>query len=306
MRRLLVLLPQVVVAVVAGVAIGLLWLAGDDGAGDGGPPTEAVTATGRVEPGTHAFGDTVNAFVDVVVDNRSVQPASVRVDTKFAPYEVVGPETVERVDAGATSVVRFSYALRCLGEGCDPGESGGVVDLETGRVFYRFQGQPGEAVEVLDWPSVGVTGRVGKDAVTDIRWRASEAALVPPTQRVDPVAAAAVIFAVAVGLALLAAWLAWRWWRPRHEAPEGDEAAVVVRSALERALDSALAASRDGDSGLRRRSLESVSRELATAGLPQLAADASVLAWSRGGSDEDEVRELARRSAAALNGGERP
>ncbi len=306
MRRLLVLLPQVVVAVVAGMAIGLLWLAGDDGAGDGGPPAEAVTATGRVEPGTHAFGDTVSAHVAVVVDNRTVQPGSVRVDTKFAPYEVVGPETVERVDAGATSVVRFSYVLRCLGEGCDPGESAGAVDLETGRVFYRFQGQPGEAVEVLDWPSLGVTGRVDEDAVTDIRWRANEAALVSPTHRMDPVATAAVIFAAAVGLALLAAWLAWRLWRPREEAPAGGEAAIVARSALERALDSALAASRDGDSGLRRRALESVSRELARVGQQQLAADASVLAWRQGGSNEDDVQELARRSAAALNGGEGP
>jgi hypothetical protein len=306
MRRLLVLLPQIVVAVVAGVAVGLLWLAsGDDGGGDGGPPAEAVTATGRFDRGTHAFGEMVTAHVDVVVDNRSVQPESIRVDTKFAPYEVVGLETVERVDAGATSVIRFSYPLRCLGEGCDPGQSAGMIDLETGRVLYRFQGQPGDAVEVLDWPSVQVTGRVDESAVTDIRWRANEAALAAPTYRTDPVTTAAVLFAFAIGLALLAAWLAWRLWHTPTEAPSSDDVNVVARTALERALDSALAASRADDKAIRRRSLERVSRELMTVGLSQLAADASVLAWSPQGSTEDDVEELAHRSVAALNGGDR-
>lgn len=307
MRRALVLVPQLILAAVAGVAVGLLWLAtGDDGVGEGPPPAETVTAEGRFEPVTHSFGDTVIARVDVVVDSRSVQPDSIRVDADFAPYETVGPERVQRIDAGATSVVRFSYPLRCLREGCDPDGASGVIELETGRVMYRFRGQPGDAIEVLDWPPVQVTGRVGDAAVTDILWQADETALVAPSYRNDPVKTAAVLFVAALLLAALGAWLAWRFWRPRRAPAMDDIATASPVSPLERALDSARSASLNGDSALRRRALERVARELAAVGLYDLASDASVLAWGAGGSSGDDVDDLARRTLTALdNGGPR-
>ncbi len=303
MRRLLVLLPQVVLAVIAGVAVGMLWLAGDEENGSGGPPASAVTATGTVVPDAHTFGDPVVAHVDVVVDNRTVEPSSVRVETEFAPYEVDGAEIVERQDAGATSRIRFSYPLRCLGEGCDPTPSTGTIEFPIGRVLYRFRGSQGTAIEALDWPPMQVTGRVADSAVNDIRWRANQVALAEPTYRTGPVATAAVMLVAALALATLAAWLAWRLWRPRRDAPAEDESTVVVRSSLERALDSARIAAENGDAGMRRRALERVSREFAAVGLHQLAADASVLAWSAAGSTPDDVDDLATRSVVALNGG---
>ena len=304
MRRLLVLAPQVAVAVVAGIAVGLLWLARDDDRGSGPPPAEAVTATGTVAPDRHVFGSPVVARVDVVVDNRTVDPRSVRVETDFTPYDAVGKPTVQHVDSGALSLVRFEYALRCLGEGCEPTGATGTVEFELGRVLYRFQGQSGDAVELLDWPPIEVIGRVADPAVNDIRWRASEAELVPPTYRTGPVGASAALFAAALVLASGAAWLAWRLWRPRPLRAERDEHALVIRSALERALDSARVASRNGDPGMRRRALERVSRELDAVGLHGLAVDASVRAWRPAGPEESDVEELAHRSAIELNGGE--
>jgi hypothetical protein len=169
-------------------------------------------------------------------------------------------------------------------------------------VLYRFAGRTGDAIEVLDWPSLQVSSGVAAAVATEIRWRASETALVEPSFRTDPVRTAAALFLAAIGLAVLAAWIAWRLWRPQPADVDAEEQEVVALSPLTRALEAARSASRKGDRGGRRRALERVSRELEAVGLHQLADRASVLAGSAAESVDGDVDDLARRSEAALNG----
>ena len=72
-------------ALVVGAVV--LLLARSWSAGEGGSyaPAETVVAT-RLEPPSILFGDPVDAIARIVVDERSVDPASVSLDPSFKPF----------------------------------------------------------------------------------------------------------------------------------------------------------------------------------------------------------------------------
>ena len=281
MRRRAPLVVTLALAVLAGIVAGLLWLARDT-AGTSARSTDAISVTGTVTPEVHVFGDRVEAEIVVVIDPAVVDAASVRVDQEFAPYEVAGRATVARSVSGGVGVVRFTYPLRCLREGCDALSSRGVVELPTGRVLYRFAAARGTAVSPLDWPPFEVVSRVSSEDVERIRWRAAEATLPPVTPRVDPAVLVGLVLLLAALLAGSALWLVQRVWLLPRTSAQDDGPVGDPRTRLEQALLQLREASRNGDSPLRRRALERVALELAAVGRPDLADAARGLAWSPG------------------------
>jgi hypothetical protein len=292
---------QVALAVLVGVGIWAVWDArqGDTPAADRSTETIAVAAS--IRPSVHTFGDTIVATVEVVADPRLVKPQTIRVDTDFAPYELAGEPTVERTTANGITHVVFRYPLRCLTEGCDVAEDRGVAEFDAGFVRYRFVQGSGPGRDVIDWPPIQVASRVSDSEVSDVNWRASSTALPGVTTRFGPVALAAVLIAIALGLAGAAAWIGRRMWHVERE-PEAEP--VDVRSPLERAIDLVETASRNGASPVeRRRTLERLARELQTSGFGALAQDARELAWSGRASTGDDVAGLVRRASDAAGAG---
>ena len=300
MRRAIAFAAFAAAAVVVGLAVGVLARGdGEEPLGAGAPLTtqEPVAVTSQVEPDGVFFGQPVVARVDVQVDARQVDPGRVRVDAVFDPYTAAGPRTVERVDSGGTTRLTFRYPLRCLGEGCDPASDRGLVEFEPGRVSYLYRDASREdrrLGEEIDWAPFVVTGRVGQDAVRDIRWRAEQSSLAAVTYRVEPRTTAIVLLALAVALAALAAALAWLVWGRGRGSETDAEASAQAPLAL--VLAAARAAARNGDVPKRRRALESVARELRSAGFGDLAVEARTLAWSPQEATSADVEELASRA----------
>ncbi|MCZ7588023.1 MAG: hypothetical protein M5U27_04015 [Gaiella sp.] len=302
MKRAAVIAVQVAAAVLVGLAIRELWLAGR-GEGDAvGPPARAVAVTADVAPDVVAFGTPVVATADVVVDATVVDPKSIVLLADFTPYEVAGTPTVQRRVEGATAHVSFRYTLRCLREGCEPAGARGVAQFRTGLVRYRFNDTPGTGRDVVDWPPVIVASRVAAPAVETIDWRADRTELPAVTSRVSPWTLAVALLLGALALAVCAVWLGRRLW---HEPPALLELAPRdERPALERALELARAEVGNGAAAPdRRRALERVARELDVLGHRELADEARALAWSPRPSTPDEIEGLARRAETAAGRG---
>jgi hypothetical protein len=294
-------LAQVAAAVVAGIALGLLWLARDnEDRSTGQRPPETLAVAAEVQPEVHVFGDPVEAVVDVVLDRTLIVPDSVSIQADFAPYEQAGPVSVLRSESGSTARVQFRYRLECLREGCAPAAARRAVEFTLARVLYRFHGRTGQGVDVVDWPAFEVTGRVGEVEVDGGRWRASATSLPATSYRVRPVSAAVGLLGGSLILAIGAAAVAWRL-GGRRLRPEIEEGALVDSlSPLERALALARQASRNGAPPERRKALERVALELGALGLEELEDGARSLAWAAAGPSIEDVDELARKVEATV------
>jgi hypothetical protein len=100
MRRLFVLaLGAAAAAVLVAGAVSGWWRGG----GGRVAPPAPLSATAAVMPRSALFGDVLAARVDVLVDRRAVDPASVRVTADLSPYSATGLPTVTRSAAGAAS-----------------------------------------------------------------------------------------------------------------------------------------------------------------------------------------------------------
>jgi hypothetical protein len=294
-------LAQVAAAVVAGIALGLLWLAHDnEDRSTTQRPTETLAVAAEVKPEVHVFGDPVEAAIDVVVDRTLIVPESVSIQADFAPYDQVGPVSVQRSESGSAARVQFRYQLECLREGCAPQGARRVVEFTLGRVLYRFRGRSGQGVDVIDWPPFEVTGRVAQVDVESGKWRASATSLPRVSYRVGPVSTAVALLGGSLTLALAAALLAWRLGARRLHPELADQPLGGSMSPLERALELARQASRNGAPPERRKALERVALELGTLGHPELENSARSLAWAAPGPSLDDVDELARRVEAVV------
>jgi hypothetical protein len=286
---------QLGVAALVGLVAGLVWLASSGDEQTIRPP-ELIEVRTDITPDAHVFGQQVVATVEALVDTTEIDPASVRVVTDFAPYELAGERNVERRISEGAALITFRFPLRCLEEGCDTSTDRGVAELETGQVVYRFRAGSGDAFKALDWPSFEVASRVTADDVDQIRWRAAETSLPDVSYRADPTWLAVLLLAAAAVLAAGGALLARRLWWSRPDETVQIQEVEPPAPRLVRALALARHASLDGDASRSRRALELVARELGAVNRPDLAAEARMLAWSPQDSTADEVESLARRA----------
>ena len=284
--------------------------------GGGGLPARGIEAQAALEPRITLFGDMVVAHVDVLLDRRKVDPASVRVGTEFLPWEIVGQPVRARQDAGSTTHLRTTYTLRCTGSPCAPSNSSAALEFDPARVSYGGSaGTVGdrEALRV-HWPILLVysrfaaanaegASRVGSSSTASL-WRADLASFPAATYRIAPgvLLPALVVLAVllgAAGVALALVAIPRRRKAPEPE-PEPEPEPVVVLTPLEQALELLEDAGRADGTEDRRRALELVA-EVLDLDHPELARAARTLAWSEDDPEVDQTSGLAVRVRGTID-----
>src|SRR5207253_2506134 len=101
------------IALAAGLALGW-WQHG----GRSSVPSRPLSATATLSPRTLSFGDRLSARIDLLVNPRLVDLASVRLQPHFAPYRVDSANVRRRTGGG--TLISYSYALECLSPACVP------------------------------------------------------------------------------------------------------------------------------------------------------------------------------------------
>jgi hypothetical protein len=273
-----------VAALAAGAVAGAVLLAGAlagwwSGRPGGAPPAAELSATATIEPRSALFGDTLTATLDVGVDPRTVDPASVAVSTRFAPYQASDEPAPARASVGGGERLTFTYRLTCLRDGCLPPRRGYTFAPATIRAARRDGGRVSTSA---DWPPVTVASRVtqAEASAADPAWRDGGSNLVPVTWGIDPELAAGLLAAGAALLALLAGAVAAFVLRSRRPREAAGRAPARPLSPLQAALAATRQAARGGGARERRRALELLARVLRRDGEPELARAATRLAWS--------------------------
>jgi len=259
------------------------------------PAGDSVSFRASVTPRTHLFGDPVVAEVQAVAP--TADALRMQVKTDFAPYAVVGPVEVEHVSSGDQTEVRWRWHLDCLTRACLPGETQRRVVFSPARISVPGSAGP-TLIATATWPIVIVKSRLGPDDRARPEQRASIYPVGAPTFRIAPATLQRLLWAAAAAVALTAMALlfpfARRIPRPRRgfERLGGAERALVLTRR---------AASRD-DPGRRRTALERLGRELSRRGSPELADEATRLAWAESPPASEAMTVLAGRAEQTLRG----
>jgi hypothetical protein len=273
------------------------------------PQGRAIDSSRSLTPTTHFFGDIVTARVEVRIDRRLLDPAKLRVEADFKPYELVGEVERHRRDLDDYTRLRYEYALRCLTLGCIPeqlqtelgaqeGARGERRTLRFPPAQIRYDDPSGEFPGVLrtvSWPPVTSVSRLNEaQSEAEFPFRATPEALPGPSYLAAP--ALVVGGLLLVGLALLT-WpvrLGVRAWRERRP-PVVEEEEAPSLTPLERVLLLVEWARERPDGDDRRRTLEVLADELERTGAATLSDQASELAWSRDAPSPEAVSALLER-----------
>lgn len=250
-----------------------------------------LAASVSLSPDRVLFGDPVVASVAIAAGS-GVDPASIRVDPDFRPFQVSSAEQT-REESGGLTVVDERIVLSCLSADCLPttagdGEPAKTVAFPDLEIHYRLGGRP--QVLSLPLPSVTIGSRLSSsDRAKPAGRLRVPSGVPPPTYAVSPgtlstamIAAAGVLLA----LALVLVALALRGTLAR--APGQDR-----RPPLARALAAVREAAVRGDVRRLRPALGWLARELRSSGREDVAADALRLAWSGEPPNEAAVSALA-------------
>ena len=281
MRRLAV----AIVLALAGVGGVVPGVAGAD---------DTLSLQTSVAPRTALFGDPVVAGLQVVVD--SAAATRVRVAADFSPYRVVGPVEVERSEGGQQTQLRWIWHLECLTRACLPGTKQRRVLFAPAKVTVPITGRA-QTVTTL-WPALTVRSRLAPEDRARPVQRATIYPLGATNSRIEASTLERLLW-VGVGALVLAAGallvpFARRIPHPRRSFDRLGSA--------ERALLLARRASARDDPGRRRTALERLGRELERRGSPDLADEASRMAWEESPPVGEAMSGLVGRAEQALKG----
>ena len=236
-------------------------------------PQEPLVATSSLSSRALAFGDPVTARLDLLVDPRAVDPASLHVTPRFSPYRIVS--TSRTIRRGGAVLLSYRYALECLLPACVPARAGERQFLPALVSFRPRSG--GRSARAVDWPSYQISSRITDADRRDPAGRLRvDPALPPPSYRIAPATLRTLLTALSAALALAAAALGTLALRSRARRPAPAEHAL---SSLERALRR-VRESISARSSERRKALGGLGRELRAVDRSDLAHDAHRLAWS--------------------------
>jgi hypothetical protein len=266
--------------VLAGVGTG--WW----GSGGGGHPVAALAAAAALSERTVAFGDPVEARLDIVVDRARVNAGAVQVVARFAPY-VVRALPTERHRSGDATALRLRWSLTCLVEACLPAAASRVFSFPPARI------QGGGRTVATAWPTLEVTRRTtaADEARTTPAWRL-DASLPPATPGASASTLAWLLGGGAALLLLLAGGVLAVALRP---GPREQRRLEGLMRALALAREAAVA----GGDAERRRALETLAAALGHGAADGLADAARRLAWSEQPPGGEQIAELVARIVAA-------
>jgi hypothetical protein len=274
-RRYILLLGPVAAAAAVVLLVGLAggwWQEG----GRAPRPSRPLVASTSLSPRALEFGDPLDARLELLVDPAVVDPTSIRVEPRFAPYRVRATAAEIR-SAGRAELVSRSFALECLTPACVPERQ--QVERRFLPVVVSYRTVAGRAgTMAIDWPTVRLSSHLSdaERAAPAANLRV-DAPLPPVSYRLEPAALRAGLVAGAGALAVLAAaFAALGLRRPREAAP----APEPELEPLARALLLVRASATNGFPAERRKALSRLARELGASGRSDLAHTAARLAWS--------------------------
>lgn len=284
------------VALVLGVALAALLAATVLNRPQARPASLAgpVTVNWALSSTALAFGDTVDAEVDVVSRDRDVPASSVRVGTSFAPFTVVSTK-VDREHVGGASLLRTRATLQCVKRACLPPAAGRFVQLPPTVVTYAKRGRR-EQTEI-PWGRLHVSSRLpqGAPAIGVI----DNAPPLDPGLARSPRTVRLVLLVATVLLALGgAALVISALWPPSLRRKRQ----WAKLSPLERSLLLVDEAARRDSETERRRTLDQLALRLGEAEAPQLELQTRALAWGETPPEASDLTLLTARVRSTLNG----
>jgi hypothetical protein len=262
---------------------------------------EPITGTALLEPEQHLFGDAVRARLELVMDRNRVDPDSVEVGANFEPYRELRPVAQSHADSGPITRLRYDYLIACLTAACLPRGAGRV---EFGGAAIEFS-VPGESVPQtadVQWPPLRAAGRIDPDRLGQAALRAELRDLGPPSYRISPKTVEVIALLLAILFAAAAAILALRFLPLDRIAAWLGARRADRRTPLERALALVREAVGAGRPAEGRRALDRLAEELRATSNPELASDATRLAWSRHAPGEARVTPLSNDVERVIEG----
>jgi hypothetical protein len=253
---------------------------------------DALSFRASVSPRTHLFGDPVVAEVQAIAPRSAA--AGMTVDVDFKPYTVVGPVEVERVSGGDSTQVRWRWHLDCMTRACLPGETQRRVVFGPAKITLPTA--QGKQVATATWPILIMRSRLGPDDRARPVQRASIYPVGEATYRVRPARLQRLLWVVTAVLVLVALALLVPFTRRIPLPRRGFDRL----GSAQRAIVLARRAAEQDDPGRRRTALERLGRELARGGSPELADEASRLAWAQSPPATDEMDGLVGRAEQAI------
>lgn len=276
--------------------------------GDGGtwaPPRPLTSA--RIEPQSALFGDVLTARVLLVADRAAIDPNSVRISTRFAPYRIVDRTRTVGQRIGRAEQVEYVFRLRCLTPACvdlldrrdSEGRPQNSVSFKAAELVGESPaGEPWSAE--VRWPDVVVRSRLSVRALEAGEPQAGAYEAADVGYRISPDVLGWALLLVAGGLAAGGGWLV-------AVAVRGTTVGATLRipgnlSPIDRALALARYAAQQGDAVGERRALERLASELRNDGREDLASTARRLAWSERDPDGEALDELAAEVSGVAGG----
>ena len=262
---------------------------------------QALEARVVVSPRVVLFGDTITARVQVALDRARIDPASLRVDTSFTPWQFVRTPQKTRRDGARATYIETVYVLRCLGPSCVPTRASSSREFQAVKLSYEHVGGGRDSTE-LRWPVLVVNTRLvsddfGRRDEYGTAWRADLATLPAVSYRLPPALLLALLLGGAAVLLVGGGRLAYSALPRREEAPPPEPPAPPPPpdlTPLERALALLEEPSPLDGAAERRRALEFVAEHFDERDRP-LAASARALAWRSGKPAPAESVGLAAR-----------
>src|SRR5205823_14874910 len=178
MRRAALAAGAVAVAIAVGLALGW-WQRPHRSL-----PSRPLAVTASLAPRTLSFADPLSARIDVLVDPRRIDPASVRVRPRFGSFRIVSSGLRTRTAGGV--LFTYRYSLECLVPACLPGRTLAERRFLPAFVSYRTPaGRTGR--EAVEWPTYTVVTHLSTPDIGDPTTRLrSDAPLPPVTYRISP------------------------------------------------------------------------------------------------------------------------
>jgi hypothetical protein len=280
-------------------------------------PASAAVGIVRLEttltPSPALFGQTVTAQLDVLLNTKKADPASVQTRARFLPYRLVSAPLREDTRDGDVVRVRYTYRLACDSLDCTTG-SKRERKLTFRPALIRYGGVDGhERTATAPWSALRLVSRVDDSQfrpqtateaerglpTAPLLELAADVSPPSPTYRFAPSGAAIVLLVAALIALAGAVWLAV----PVLALTRSRTDAVTELSPLERALTSVdHIARREPGSAEHREALALLARELRRAGMSDLVGPARRLAWSEQAPTEADSKKLVTEIRAGSKG----